>query len=218
MSNSARRKVIEMHAEIESLRQQLTDAEESNKAVERALKDVDYRGSYADGVLYLRQQLAKMTEYADKRNSQALDLEQQLAKTQDEFYFQACLTKDLLPYQERAIKSEQQLAAALAACEAKDKALIYTLAHLSAATSAYEKFVGRHGTRGRSDALFSTRYADFISAEKRGREALTIKPDTSALRQRDEALIEKCAEVCEKSDRYRGDYFAEKIRELKEKL
>lgn len=123
MSNSARRKVIEMHAEIESLRQQLTDAEESNKAVERALKDVDYRGSYADGVLYLRQQLAKMTEYADKRNSQALDLEQQLAKTQDEFYFQACLTKDLLPYQERAIKSEQQLAAALAACEAKDAVL-----------------------------------------------------------------------------------------------
>lgn len=41
--------------EIESLRQQLHDAEESNKAVERALKDVDYHGTYADGVEYLKQ-------------------------------------------------------------------------------------------------------------------------------------------------------------------
>ena len=27
-------------------------------------------------------------------------------------------------------------------------------------------------------------------------------------------IVEACAEVCEKSDRYRGDYFAAKIREL----
>ena len=92
----------------------------------------------------------------------------------------------------------EQLAAALAACELQHKALINTVAHLSAATSAYEKFVGRHGTRGRADALFSTRYADFISAEKRGREALAIKPDASALKQHDEALIERCAAMCDR--------------------
>ena len=50
-------------------------------------------------------------------------LRQQLASAQEELHFQACLTRDLLPYQERAIKSEQQLAAALAACEVKDAAL-----------------------------------------------------------------------------------------------
>lgn len=44
--------------EIESLRQQLNDSEESNKAVYLALEDVDYRGSYADGVKYLKQQVA----------------------------------------------------------------------------------------------------------------------------------------------------------------
>ncbi len=44
--------------EVAMLRQQLADVEESNKAVEKALNDVDYRGTYADGVLYLKQQLA----------------------------------------------------------------------------------------------------------------------------------------------------------------
>ena len=39
-------------------------------------------------------------------------LRQQLASAQEELHFQACLTRDLLPYQERAIKSEQQLAEA----------------------------------------------------------------------------------------------------------
>ena len=113
---------------------------------------------------------------------------------------------------------EQQLAAALVACELQHKALINTVAHLSAATSAYEKFVGRHGTRGRADALFSTRYADFISAEKRGREALAIKPDASALRQHDEALIERCAAICDKGGTIGAALCAEAIRELKEKL
>ena len=166
--------------EIAMLRQQLADVEESNKAVEKALDDVDYRGTYADGVLYLK----------------------------------------------------RQLAAALAACELQHEALIDTVAHLSAATSAYEKFVGRHGTRGRSDALFSTRYADFISAEKRGREALAIQPDASALKAHDEALIERCAKVCDKRTKtvsngngvsYRShdpasvaaEYCADAIRELK---
>ena len=44
--------------EIGQLRRQLNDADEALIAVERALKDVDYRGTYADGVLYLKQQLS----------------------------------------------------------------------------------------------------------------------------------------------------------------
>ena len=127
---------------IEELRQQLHDADESLKAIERALKDVDYRGTYADGVLYLKQQLAK---------------------TQDEFHFQAHLTKDLLPYQERAIKSEQQLAAALAACEAKDarfKQIVRMANHL-----------------------------DVLSIAMQAHDAIAIKPDDSALKACDEALI-----------------------------
>ena len=48
-------------------------------------------------------------------------LRQQLASAQEELHFQACLTRDLLPYQERAIKSEQQLAAALVAIKEKDE-------------------------------------------------------------------------------------------------
>ena len=91
----------------------------------------------------------------------------------------------------------QQLAAAQVACESQRDAFINTVAHLSAAASAYEKFVGRHGVRGHPDALFLTRYADFISAEKRGRDALVINPDASALRQHDEELIERCAEICD---------------------
>ena len=112
----------------------------------------------------------------------------------------------------------QQLATALAACELQHKALINTVAHLSAATSAYEKFVGRHGTRGRADALFSTRYADFISAEKRGREALAIKPDSSALKAHDEALIEKIAKRMADSGiggEYLSEVIGKVIRELK---
>lgn len=89
-------------------------------------------------------------------------------------------------------KTLDELAAALAACELQREALLDTVAHLSAAASAYEKFVGRHGTRGHPDALFLTRYADFIAAEKRGRDVLAVQPDASALKQHDEALIEWC--------------------------
>ena len=106
--------------EIESLRQQLADVEESNKAVEKALNDVDYRGTYADGVLYLK----------------------------------------------------QQLAAALAACEAKDAALV-------------DIKIG----------LYIDEYEWGVADS-----ALAIKPDASALRKHNEALIERCAEVCEQYD------------------
>lgn len=48
-------------------------------------------------------------------------------------------------------------------------------------------------------------------------EALSQPRDDSALREMIAGVYEKCAEVCENSDRYRGDYFAAKIRELAEK-
>lgn len=41
--------------------------------------------------------------------------------------------------------------------------------------------------------------------------------DTTALREMIAGVYEECAKVCENSDRYRGDYFAAKIRELAEK-
>ena len=41
------------------LKVELHDADEALKAVEKALADVDYRGTYADGVLYLKSQLAE---------------------------------------------------------------------------------------------------------------------------------------------------------------
>lgn len=50
-------------------------------------------------------------------------LRQQLASAQEELHFQACLTRDLMPYQERALKSEQQLAAA----QEENKELIFSL-------------------------------------------------------------------------------------------
>lgn len=41
-------------------------------------------------------------------------LRAELAAAREEFHFQACLTKVLMPYQERAIKAEADLAAARA--------------------------------------------------------------------------------------------------------
>lgn len=52
-------------------------------------------------------------------------------------------------------------------------------------------------------------------------EALAQPRDDSALRrllaEAKAGVYEECAKVCENSDRYRGDYFAAKIRELAEK-
>lgn len=47
-----------IYEQIVALQEQLAEVEASNKAVESALEGVDYRGSYADGVMYLKQQLA----------------------------------------------------------------------------------------------------------------------------------------------------------------
>ena len=108
-----------------------------------------------DEVAMLRQQLAG--------NKQLIDEQNRLLKERQEW---ALHTNEMI----RGLR--KQLAAALAACALQRKALLDTVAYLSAAASAYEKFVGRHGVRGHPDALFLTRYADFIAAEKRGREAL----------------------------------------------
>lgn len=118
--------------EITMLRQQLADVEESNKAVEKVLDNVDYRDTYADGVWYLK----------------------------------------------------QQLAAALAACEERAKALRWYMPMMP------------------------------IEHQYRINDILAIKPDASALKARDEALIEKCAEVCEEHQGS-AETCAAAIRELK---
>jgi len=85
----------------------------------------------------------------------------------------------------------QQLAEALAACEAKDTIL--------RGITLYRAFNGD----------------DWPAIE--ATQAIAIQPDASALRQHDEALIERCAEVCEE---YQGssETCASAIRALKEGL
>jgi hypothetical protein len=62
-------------------------------------------------------------------------------------------------------------------------ALLDATAHLAAATSAYEKFVGRHDRRGRADALFNTRIGDFKGALERVRlvlnDSVSARPETT---------------------------------------
>ena len=85
----------------------------------------------------------------------------------------------------------EQLAAALAACEAKDKVL-----------ESVDDF-----------SATGWLHADAVSA-------LAIKPDASALKAHNEALIERCAEVCEElkmwpTEKVVADDCAVAIRELK---
>lgn len=79
----------------------------------------------------------------------------------------------------------QQLSAALAACEAKDKAI---------------QSIAQSPAPGYMQCLAT--------------EALAIQPNASALKAHDEALIEKCAAICEE---YQGsaETCAAVIRELK---
>lgn len=86
----------------------------------------------------------------------------------------------------------QQLAAALAACEVKDAAII--------------KVYG----------CYPPPYARDRSAVIT-RDALAIQPDASTLKAHDDALIERCANVCEE---YQGgaETCAAAIRELKSQL
>lgn len=84
----------------------------------------------------------------------------------------------------------QQLAAALAACEQRAKALRWYMPMMP------------------------------IEHQYRINDILAIKPDASALKARDEALIERCAEVCEglkmwPTEKVVADDCAVAIRELK---
>lgn len=120
--------------------------------------------------------------------------------------------------QAREIESlRQQLAAALAACEAKD-ALIENL-------WAIIDDIDTYGDMAKADdkafrALVERRQKD---RWKTGITAdgftitIPIKPDASILKAHDEALIERCAEVCEE---YQGSAktCAAAIRELKSQL
>jgi hypothetical protein len=58
------------------------------------------------------------------------------------------------------------------------EALIDAVAHLAAAVSAYEKFVGNVDCRGIRDALYKTRTKDFQNAIVRARENL-VKLDST---------------------------------------
>ena len=81
----------------------------------------------------------------------------------------------------------QQLAAALAACEAKDarfKQIVRMANHL-----------------------------DVLSIAMQAHDALAIQPDASALKAHDEAPIERCAELADSYD----IFIDEAIRELKDK-
>ena len=149
--------------EIESLRQQLNDADESEKAVEKALDDVDYRGSYADGVLYLK----------------------------------------------------QQLAAALAAIEAKDAAL-NELTDLMCESYGITGFHLNGDVAPWSEVEEGGRFERLTSLNG----ALATKPDASALKAHDEALIERVASEFVDSphaEMFRQDIVAA-IRELKGNL
>ena len=71
-----------------------------------------------------------------------------------------------------------------------EEALLDATAHLAGATSAYEKFVGRHNRQGHRDALFETRFSDFTKATDRARAALATEP----------ASGEREREICECPD------------------
>lgn len=108
-----------------------------------------------------------------------------------------------------AIESlRQQLAAALAACEAKDAAL--------------QEFVDLMSeSYGLTGFHLNGDIAPWSEVEEGGRferltslnNALAIKPDASALKAHDDALIERCAETADKC--YAEGFVLDAIRELK---
>jgi len=91
---------------VKNLENQLREAterykenEESNKAVEIALEDADYKGSYADGVEYLKKQLAIVTEERDK--------EQDLNKCYHGELSKCLIQRDALAAELTKLRSEQ---------------------------------------------------------------------------------------------------------------
>ena len=202
--------------EIESLHQQLHDADESMIAVERALQDVDYRGSYADGVKYLKRQLTAVAKERDEIAAQARMLDR-MADERDEQLAAAeskidTLTKELeiqSYWGPRWEETHTALMAALAACEVKDAALQEVVDLIGESSGVY----GLH---------LNGDNAPWEEVEQGGRferltslcEALAVKSDTTALKAHDEAMIERCAELCEE---YQGsaETCSAAIRELK---
>lgn len=123
-------------------------------------------------------------------------LRQQLAsvaKERDEIKAQARMLDRMVD------ERDEQLAAALAAIERKDDLLV----------SIAERWNRDENEEAMKDACW---YA--INAADHAR---AIKPDASILKAHDEALIERCAEVCEE---YQGsaETCAAAIRELKSQL
>jgi hypothetical protein len=84
------------------------------------------------------------------------------------------------------LEVEKQLAAALAACEAKDAALESLISHTLSCEQRLDEFHGLGNDSGSGCSI------ELCNASA----ALAIKSDTSALRQHDNALIERCAQVC----------------------
>lgn len=85
---------------------------------------------------------------------------------------------------------QQQLAAALAACEAKDKALQEVVDLISESSGVY----GLH-LNGDPSPWEELEMGGRFERLTTLLEALAIKPDASALKVHDDALIERCAEV-----------------------
>ena len=112
----------------------------------------------------------------------------------------------------------QQLVAALAACEAKDAAL-----KQFAEFAPHFPMNRQYGNRPSSGTFYRVGSHEIGENEltvenlHAAVSAIAIKPDATVLRQRDEALIERCAEVCEE---YQGsaETCAAAIRELKSQL
>ena len=123
------------------------------------------------------------------------------AKERDEIAAQARMLDRMVD------ERDDQLAAALAACEVKDAALESLISHTLSCEHRLDEF---HGLGNDSGSGCSIELCNASSA-------LTIKPDASALKAHDEALIERCAEVCEE---HQGgaETCAAAIRELKSQL
>lgn len=100
-----------------------------------------------------------------------------------------------------ALNANTVLRAEIAESQAREAklrdALMDGVAHLAAAVSAYEKFVGRADRRGHRDPFFSTRFSDFTKAEERTRETLALPHDDTALKERLAKERERCALVAD---------------------
>ena len=132
---------------------------------------------------------------------------------------------------ELALRAENErlkaeLAAALVACETKDAALSAIIGATKSHVDGRDLLAELHprhymDIKVRRDGKDIWFEADWLSNLQRAitshKAALSIKPDASALKAHDEALIERCAEVCEE---YQGssETCASAIRALKESL